>query len=382
MMDIIYACAWLTVVALHGDSGDSGLCGISEKSPRSPQGREVINGREILQLYPTHSQGLQAAKYWTRAWTFQELMLSRRRLMFDQHQMHFGCNLGRYAESINNSMDPQQLLETLLKPELNDFFMVLFRCELVGIRCLTMSQQEKGLQNATEKTRLEVADDEYCGLVPLYTARQMTNDSDSLNAFLGILQQLRKSVLPKGLEWGLPLRDFPQSLRWFHPRTVKPRRRPDFPSWSWTGWEGEIVYSDPLNVLRTQKFEASADMTVKYVAVDGKALTLEAHNVALEVRTEPFSDVYIPKTETLLGSLQEGNNLHRNTIPSGTYDFLIVERLLYQVASGRPIRQTIYMLLLEKNGQFASRKTFVRLYMEPGVDFAQATGVRKTVQLI
>jgi hypothetical protein len=127
MMDIIYACAWLTVVALHGDSGDSGLCGISEKSPRSLQGREVINGREILQLYPTHAQGLQAAKYWTRAWTFQELMLSRRRLMFDQHQMHFGCNLGRYAESINNIMDPQQLLETLLKPELNDFFMVQLR---------------------------------------------------------------------------------------------------------------------------------------------------------------------------------------------------------------------------------------------------------------
>jgi hypothetical protein len=245
-----------------------------------------------------------------------------------------------------------------------------------------MPQQEKGLKNATEKTRLEVADDEYCGLVPLYTARQMTNDSDSLNAFLGIIQQLRKSVLPKGLEWGLPLRDFPQSLRWFHPRTVTPRRRPDFPSWSWTGWEGEIAYSDPLNTLRTQKFEASTDMTVKFMAVDGKALTLEAHTVTLEVRTEPFSDVYIPKTETLLGSLQEGNNLHRNTIPSGTYDFLVVERLRYQVAADRPIRQTICMVLLERIEHLASRKTFVRLYMEPGVDFALATGARETIQLI
>lgn len=126
MMDVIYAGAWLTIVALDGEAGDSGLRGINAKNYRVPQGREVIEGKELLQLFPAHAQEMVAAKYWTRAWTFQEFLLSHRRLMFGKHQMHFGCNIGRYAETINNFSDPEGLLEKLAKPDLEGFFFVRF----------------------------------------------------------------------------------------------------------------------------------------------------------------------------------------------------------------------------------------------------------------
>lgn len=233
-----------------------------------------------------------------------------------------------------------------------------------------------------------MADAEYRSLVELYTERQMTQDTDSLNAFLGILQQLRKTVFPSGFEWGLPLHDFPQSLRWFHPRAVKPRRRPDFPSWSWTGWEGIITYSDPLLLLNedeawVRRYDVSTDMTAKFLTVEGKTLKLEAHIVKMDIRTEPFSEAYVFGEDTVLGSVQEGNTLHMNTLSSGTYDFLVIERLRYKPAPDRPFRQTVYMLSLDRDDEshVATRRSFVRLYLGPEVDFGVAMSRREKVGL-
>jgi len=127
----------------------------------------------------------------------------------------------------------------------------------------------------------------------------------------------------------MPLKDFPQALRWYHPRWVKPRRRPAFPSWSWTGWEGQAVYSGPLNLLKEQErghVDASTDMTVRFVSIHDQTLTVEGHVVRLEIRTEPFSDAYVPSSEYLLGPVKEGNCLHHNTLPSRTGDFLVIKR--------------------------------------------------------
>src|ERR1700712_1724385 len=101
--------------------------------------------------------------------------------------------------------------------------------------------------------RLSLGEEDYRECVFNYTERQMTNDRDSLNAFLGIVGYLTKSWFPKGLIWGMPLECFPQSLRWYHPRSVKPRRRPAFPSWSWTGWEGQALYSGSLSLVKMEE---------------------------------------------------------------------------------------------------------------------------------
>lgn len=176
----------------------------------------------------------------------------------------------------------------------------------------------------------------------------MTNDRDSLNAFLGIVGYLRKLYFPKGLLWGMPLHDFPQSLRWYHPRWVKPRRRPAFPSWSWAGWEGQALYSGPLDLVnKTERgrVDATAHMTARFIDINDQILTLEAHLVSLEVRTESFSDAYVPGTDLHLGPIKEGNVLHNNTLPSRID--LVVERIRCRVAVDRPFCEDIYMILLD-----------------------------------
>jgi hypothetical protein len=202
----------------------------------------------------------------------------------------------------------------------------------------------------------------------------MTKDSDSLNAFLGIVAYLRKAWFSRGLVWGMPLTDFPQSLRWYHPRWVKTRRRPEFPLWSWAGWEGQAMYSGSLDLKarsRGGKVDVSTDMTARFVDIDEQILLLEAYVVRLEIRTESFSDAFIPGTDEMLGALKEGNVLHNNTLPSGIADFLIVERATYRVAEDRPWRQDVYMLLVDW-GDDAVRKTKVRLFISSGIDFGKA----------
>lgn len=52
IMDIIYSCYWVTIVALDGNDADARLCGVSAKSPRVPQANESIEGSQLLSLFP------------------------------------------------------------------------------------------------------------------------------------------------------------------------------------------------------------------------------------------------------------------------------------------------------------------------------------------
>lgn len=229
-----------------------------------------------------------------------------------------------------------------------------------------------------------MGEEDYRECVSNYTERQMTNDRDSLNAFLGIVSYLRKSWFPKGLVWGMPLAELPQALRWYHPRSVNPRRRPDFPSWSFTGWEGQAVYSGPLDIRHKNergRTDVSTHMTARFVGIDDQVLTLEAYIVKLEIRTDPFSDAYVPGTEDLLGPVRERNFLHNNTLPSKTDDFLIVERIRYRVAPDRPFREDLYLLLLDWDGHVAQRRTKVRLFLGPDVDIEKASPQLQQVRL-
>ncbi|KAI1760672.1 HET-domain-containing protein [Hypoxylon sp. FL1150] len=353
MMDLIYSCAWATIVALHGDHSDAGLCGVSARNPRAPQGNEWVRGSQMLSLFPTLHQELIGVTYCSRAWTLQEFLLCSRRILFGKHQIHFLCNTGRYCETIDDTRDPGGVLNT--NPKQPDFFLLPDHKEYVR----------------DPKSRRSFADFTFTGMVEMYTERKMTNDSDSLNAIRGMLSFLQRNIIPQGFVWGLPLEEFPQSLRWYHPRQIKPRRRPGFPSWSYVGWEGTISYTDKLNLVNggsPERFDEAVDLPLKYVGVDDKILTVEGIVLELEVRNEPFNNAYIRETDFLLGMLQEGNFLHKNTLPSGVFKFLVVERLSFRYSPQSSIRHVLYMILLDGGGDKFSRHSMVRLYVEPGLD--------------
>jgi hypothetical protein len=93
------------------------------------------------------------------------------------------------------------------------------------------------------------------------------------------------TTIPRHI-WGLPLRDRTPNLSWYHSTTSK-CRRPDFPSWSWTGWEGAIEFETPgahqvdltfaQSVFAPISFEISGSLierATKFLFVTGGLVTL------------------------------------------------------------------------------------------------------------
>lgn len=224
-MHHIYRRAEVTIIATAGSGAHYGLPGIGDTARiYSP----VINIGNI-ELFRDLSRTVDPPSEWmTRAWTLQESYLSRRRLIFTDYRCVFECAQCVHREGETPENDPETMSAGF------------YGRHTIG-------------RHRTEERILHL----YELLLQQYTARELTYPSDSLNAFLGILQFLR--ILPVSIEavWGLPFvantRTIPKQNRgpndlamaralcWTH-RTHRPSkaiaRRTSFPSWSWCGWAG------------------------------------------------------------------------------------------------------------------------------------------------
>ena len=99
MMDLIYECATVTLVALSGKSSNCGLPGVSSNFVRVKQIQETIDDCRLFTVPPTIFAEEEASEWNTRAWTLQEKIISRRYLYFSQHQMHLFCQKGQLSEA-------------------------------------------------------------------------------------------------------------------------------------------------------------------------------------------------------------------------------------------------------------------------------------------
>lgn len=109
-----------------------------------------------------------------------------------------------------------------------------------------------------------------------YTKRELTYPSDMLNGIIGVLSTFESCSPPVHHHLGLPIinRIWGQecvsltltwSLREYERRAV---RRREFPSWSWTGWEGEPQLSYSLG-----KDSGQVDISVE--AENGEVIPLK-----------------------------------------------------------------------------------------------------------
>jgi hypothetical protein len=90
-MGAVYRGATLTIIAAAGDNPHSGLPGINGTPRRSQYSHSVgTPGQQIISL-EVPEYDIQDSVWNTRGWTFQELVLSRRRLIFTRSQMYFQC---------------------------------------------------------------------------------------------------------------------------------------------------------------------------------------------------------------------------------------------------------------------------------------------------
>lgn len=80
----------------------------------------------------------------------------------------------------------------------------------------------------------------FARLVEEYTKLNLTNVTDRLDAFSGMLTSLRPVIGPTIA--GMPIISSPRCMAWEIMGGGSSRRIGLFPSWSWAGWEGQVSY--------------------------------------------------------------------------------------------------------------------------------------------
>lgn len=221
-MDQIYSSAYLTIVAAAGQDAHTGLPGVSRFHRQRLQNLQ-FDGAHFVQLPRSGLPTIMSSHWASRGWTFQESCLAGRRLIFTEDQTMFLCNECFVTES--------------MKPRIiRDGWVYIYFAHLIRRPIMHGHTSHHLLQQLDE-----------------YSRRNISFESDSLNAFLGVLHQwetrLAKTKKPMSHLWGLPIRGIMTTglgavkfyFLWRH--TCRDAvRRLDFPSWSWAGWAGTKVF--------------------------------------------------------------------------------------------------------------------------------------------
>ena len=218
-MDAVLGRAFLTICVLQGHSIFSGIPGVSQTHQRRNQ---IITETESLRYMASNLTDLGDVIYasdWSqRGWTFQEEILSARRLCFDTYGVFLHCR-DEILHDIVESFDTDQRIKT---PFNND------QLEYVSFWISTEPRAwDFGM---------------YARMVMTYSPRALTLPSDAHNAIAGVLSRMTRSM-NMSLLGGLPEGDFFNALLWDYENDVICPRRRQFQSWSWLGWEGSKVYN-------------------------------------------------------------------------------------------------------------------------------------------
>ena len=239
----IYRGAWVTLIALSGDSAETGLPRMSHKKI-FPQAQCKIKGKTLVGLMPTLSQQVWQCRWGHRAWTLQEGLLTPRSLFISDHQAYYDCAATQCCESLDETRSWGHNLSTSSTPAEEQYLPWMERQVGSGGLRIRLDERSKRL--------------EQMGLnLNLYSYRTMTYDTDALRAFDGILQKFN-NMYPKGYFWGSAVEDFDWALLWRSQRP--PTRRPGFPSWSYTGWRGPLFFGQPFDVRLTGWIPTNLDI--------------------------------------------------------------------------------------------------------------------------
>ncbi|OGM48291.1 hypothetical protein ABOM_002217 [Aspergillus bombycis] len=263
-MDSIYTLATVVLISSTCTDANTPLPGVKPGSRRQEQEPFQIRDVTLVQsldpslgvkvdLRTGRAAGYLGETVWdTRAWTLQERFLASRSLVFTAEQVFWECEEAFWCEDSfreipNISPDPHRT--SLCAGELN----LSWNSDIVTF------------------------DHFYRVLLEDYSGRALSFDSDGLNAFLGIIHALERSI-GETFFWGMPTAFLESALAWGHRSHALRRRRgvqtlaqdpSQFPSWSWVGWT-----SDGQTKLANQNLTMEAlGLRFYRVSDDGKATT-------------------------------------------------------------------------------------------------------------
>jgi len=222
-MDRIYQGASLTICAAeHKDANGqlSALNGGGSHRINAMKNQAVVslagnNWGIIRGLY----MQLRGSRYMSRGWTYQELVLSHRCLIFVGGMVYFRCRNRLYSE------------DTFWESSDDD-------SPSVGIlnTCYEVSFLPKDTENVDPLAW-------YTENLQNYSLRKLSHKSDTINAFKGILNRITHNLGTRSLA-GMPQSILDMALIWYHRPDIaaalkrRQLRAHHMPSWSWAAWTG------------------------------------------------------------------------------------------------------------------------------------------------
>ena len=233
-MDKVYLCAVTTIVAAAGEGANYGLPGVSNTLRRA-QPYAVVRGQLLASTMRTSRLAIGRSRWATRGWTYQEAALSRKRLVFTDDQVFFECRVMSCSES-------------------HSVPLALLHRKKLGTGC--RSSIRRGFFERQRLKDYGNTKTKFWNAVEQFTARELSYETDSLNAFIGVANYYKNGQgsqsSPLYTHIGLPLDDtgkpssygdeFFRGLLWSHFGVPElPKRRRGLPSFSWAGWEGIAI---------------------------------------------------------------------------------------------------------------------------------------------
>jgi hypothetical protein len=236
-MDAIYEGAVVTLVAAAGQDATYGLPGISKDRIIQPSCEAL--GMVFVSSWPHLDRVLENCRWATRAWTFQEAILSRRCIFFTDYQVYLVCRETSSDECLQFSMP--------YRGSMDSHFLCGRRPLLEASHSLRAWKSLYGPHDLFTMIRQ-------------YKGRNLTYVGDSVQAFEGILNRSYCPSLcgvpitypfngsneqPSGpdLDAGLV-----RGLLWYRAlggyammASKDMEREPSFPSWSPAGWTAHVA---------------------------------------------------------------------------------------------------------------------------------------------
>ncbi|KAI4164047.1 MAG: hypothetical protein LQ342_002282 [Letrouitia transgressa] len=219
LMDQIFASAYLTIVNLDGQDAEWGLPGVSRPLLQTQQPTLRLKVGQLMATYIYSIWDNNGNSVWdSRGWTLQERLLSRRCIMFAKSSISMICRTEFFHDSVPVDSEGKGV-----RTWLGDDY---FREDGSGIN---LDEEEWDFKN-------------FDALVSVFTSRELTFQSDAMNACQGSLNRMSHKT-GYAFCFGLPTQDFLRALIWKPHHEHVLTRRPEFPSWSWLGWSCRIEYS-------------------------------------------------------------------------------------------------------------------------------------------
>lgn len=281
----VYSGATLTVVACRADGSSGGIFGVQKYSActQIPYRNAFVNVSEDYERDHAYNILLHESSdldpVHTRAWTFQEAILSNRAIFFTSQELRWECNTGRHCQCgklskrYPTTLDQEEVHYELYRTwRLDDFFPAA-------------SIEEAYLQ--------------WSMMYSFFTARALTNDGDRLAALSGLARRFAKIMkfkfgrderylagiwlgsLPRDLLWQIEFKGLSKVANRRHERPKNWRA----PSWSWASMEADAAryrFGDLQSLVHVM--DASTDLAgpdpfgqvkkgpLNYLRIDGPML--------------------------------------------------------------------------------------------------------------